>query len=97
VFVQNFLLYLFKYTIIMKVEYKYNQIPTGKIQKLVEFLENSPYLWKYMGMVVELDPTVDFNSQNVLIRWIDIEEGFNDKIIVNSLIEFKKLFGKNND
>ena len=42
-------------------------------------------------MKVELDPTVDFNSQNILIRWEDLEEGFNDKIIVYSLKEFKPI------
>ena len=93
----NILLSLLKDTIIMKVEYKQNQIPKGKIVELVELLENSSYLWEYMGMIVEIDPTADFSSQNVLIRWLDIKEGFNDKIIVHSLEEFKDKFNKIDD
>ena len=42
-----------------------------------------------MGMKVELDPTVDFTNQNLLVRWLDLDEGFNDKIIVYSLKEFQ--------
>jgi len=49
-------------------------------------------LWEYMGLKVEIDPTIDFNSENILVRWLDIEEGFNDKIIVNSLNEFNAIF-----
>ena len=73
----------------MKIEYKGNLNKKGKINDLVDYLENSSInVWKYMGMKVELDPTVDFTNQNLLVRWLDLNEGFNDKIIVHSLKEF---------
>lgn len=76
----------------MKIEFKLNQVKKGNILSLVEYLESSSNNWLYEGMNVEIDPTVDFKNQNVLIRWFDIDEGFNDKIIVNSLKEFKSKF-----
>lgn len=67
----------------------------GSINALVDYLTEQEHTgWEYYGMSVELDPTVDFNNQNVLIRWLDLEEGFNDRIIVNSLDEFKQHFQK---
>lgn len=48
--------------------------------------------WIYQGLVVEIDPTIDFTNSNVLVRWTDIYEGFNDKIIIHSLSEFKSNF-----
>jgi hypothetical protein len=42
--------------------------------------------------MVEVDPTIDCKANNALIRWTDINEGFNDKIIINSLAEFKSYF-----
>ena len=96
-FLKNFHYLCIKDTIIMKVEYKQNQIPNGNIQDLVKLLEKSSSVWEYMGMKVEIDPTVDISSQNVLIRWLDLEEGFNDKIIVHSPKEFKTHFKKIDD
>ena len=49
-------------------------------------------LWQYNGFTVEIDPTVDYGNNNVLIRWVDVDEGFNDKIIYYNLAEFKKDF-----
>jgi len=68
----------------------------GKINSLADYLEvaNHLQIWNYMGLNVEIDPTVDYNSNNVLIRWTDINEGFNDKIMMNSLCEFTNLFTK---
>ena len=77
----------------MIIEYKGDTNIKGEINELVDYLESSQKeLWVYMGMKVELDPTVDFTNQNLLVRWIDIEEGFNDKIIVHSLKEFQTHF-----
>lgn len=68
----------------------------GEINALVDYLESADglQLWNYMGLSVEIDPTVDFNDQNVLVRWTDVNEGFNDRIIVTSLDEFKNIFNE---
>ncbi len=77
----------------MKIEYKGNIEIKSKINELVNYLENSQKnIWIYMGMNVEIDPTVDFTNQNLLVRWLDLDEGFNDKIIVHSLKEFNEYF-----
>lgn len=69
---------------------------TGRINSLSDYLTEADDLqkWMYMGLIVEIDPTVDFNDQNVLVRWTDIVEGFNDRLIVNSLSEFNEHFKK---
>jgi hypothetical protein len=64
----------------MKVEIKNSAIEPASIHSLLEYFESlgdSPK-WDYNGLKVELDP--------------DIEEGFNDKLLVNSLEEFKSNF-----
>ena len=77
----------------MKLDFKGTKRNTTKIQNLVDLLNSANIqLWKYMGLKVEIDPTIDFDNENVLVRWVDIEEGFNDKIIVYSLYEFQNLF-----
>ena len=65
-----------------------------KIDSLIALFENtnSFQTWSYMGLEVEIDPTIDYNNENALIRWTSIDEGFNGKIIVSSLIEFYSLF-----
>lgn len=76
------------------VEIKNPTFEPTTIRPLFEYLDSlgeSP-LWEYFSMKVELDPTIDFESNNALIRWLDLEEGFNDKIIVNSLAEFETHF-----
>lgn len=62
----------------------------------VDFIISQPHNgWEYFDMEVELDPTVDFNNENIKIRWIDINEGFNDKVILKSKDEFLSMFKKN--
>ena len=83
----------------MKFDYHGKYSNEGVIMPLIRLLEkvNSCQLWYYMGLKVEIDPTVDFNNQNVLIRWVDVEEGFNDRMIVCSLDEFNTNFIYRND
>ncbi|WP_396156681.1 hypothetical protein [Flavobacterium macrobrachii] len=65
-----------------------------KITNLINYIigVKDNQLWEYMGLKVEIDPTVDYSDENILVRWTDIEEGFNDKILVNSLKEFNQNF-----
>ncbi len=78
----------------MKFDYKGNKENETKIQSFIAYIDKVSDLqkWSYMGLEVEIDPTVDFNNENILIRWTSIDEGFNDKIIVYSLLEFQSLF-----
>ena len=78
----------------MKFDYKGTQRVQTKIESLIALFENTNSFqkWIYMGLEVEIDPTIDYNNENALIRWTSIEEGFNDKIIVSSLLEFQSLF-----
>lgn len=78
----------------MKFDFKGNKESKTKIHSFVAFIDevNDLQKWSYMGLEVEIDPTVDFNNENILIRWTSIDEGFNDKIIVYSLLEFQSLF-----
>lgn len=78
----------------MRLTYKGNVLLNTKIQDFITLLENSKenQLWSHMGLQVEIDPTVNYSNENILIRWHDIEEGFNDKIILNSVNEFKIIF-----
>jgi hypothetical protein len=69
---------------------KYNSNINSLVDLLLSIDGSQKY--EYMGMIVEIDPSVDFNNHNVLIRWTDTVEGFNDKIIVKSKSEFLKLF-----
>jgi hypothetical protein len=48
--------------------------------------------WEYSGFIVKIDPTIDFKGDDALIRWTDIKQGFNDKMIINSLEEFHSNF-----
>ena len=65
-----------------------------RISNLIGYLieVKDSQLWEHMGLKVEIDPTVDYGDETILIRWTDIEEGFNDKILVNSLNEFNQNF-----
>lgn len=78
----------------MKLDFKNSEIASSPILPLVNYLTsiNDEQLWNYLGMKVELDPTIDYKDSNVLVRWTDIEEGFNDKLILNSLDVFNKHF-----
>ena len=66
----------------------------GIIHSLVSLLEKSTDNQNciFNGLTVELDVIVDYSDKNALIRWLDIDEGFNDKLIVNSLAEFELNF-----
>lgn len=78
----------------MKVQIKNPQWSPNNTQSLFDYLKPmiGIQLWDYMGLRVELDPTFDFKGDNALIRWVDVNEGFNDRIIVNSLEEFQSIF-----
>lgn len=78
----------------MKLQYK------GEKKEQIHLMEFDNYFKKlsenatfeYLGMTVEITPYLSFTSENVLIYWEDTEEGFNDKIIFNTLSEFLKEF-----
>jgi hypothetical protein len=78
----------------MKIELKNSNHKPDAIKPLIEYLQQLNHLivWEYNGLKVELDPTIDCKGNDALIRWIDINEGFNDKLIVNSLEEFQSKF-----
>lgn len=77
----------------MKLDFKGIERNTTKIKTLIDLLQTSDtYIWEYMGLNVEIDPTIDYGNENILVRWLDTAEGFNDKIIVYSLYEFQNLF-----
>lgn len=78
----------------MRVEIKNQSYKPSSIKPLFNYFEsiNSISKWDYKGMLVELDSTIDFKENNALIRWLEMNEGFNDKIIVNSLEEFSANF-----
>lgn len=78
----------------MKVEIKNPQAIPFKVKPLYEYFKKAKpnSKWEFNGLNVELDPTFDFKEDDVLIRWLDINEGFNDKLIINSLKEFQSIF-----
>ncbi len=78
----------------MRFDFKGNpNLKTG-ITDFIQYLEvvEANQKWLYQGLSVTIDPTVDYTNENVLVRWLDENEGFNDKIILSSLHEFKTLF-----
>lgn len=83
----------------MKFDFKGIETKNNTITNFVHLLKivNDDKLWSHYGLKVEIDPTIDYSSNNVLIRWLDIEEGFNDKAIYHSLEEFLKDFKLLND
>jgi hypothetical protein len=78
----------------MKFDYKGKEKSESRITDFIDFLIETKVnsLWNYMGLTVKIDPTVDYDDENILIRWTDISEGFNDKVIYYNLAEFKKHF-----
>ena len=78
----------------MKVEIKNINYNPKKIKSLFDYFQSLKEIsrWEYNGLIVVLDPTLDFKGNSALIRWTDLNEGFNDKIIVNSLAEFTSYF-----
>lgn len=83
----------------MKVEIKNQKYKPKAIKSLYENFQSIKHNnnWVYNGLVVELDPTIDFKKNNALIRWTDIKEGFNDKLLVYSLEEFQSNFRLSDD
>ena len=74
----------------MKITHKGIRSTSSTIQDFARYLEETPdnQLWIYMGMTVEIDPTVDYSSENMLVRWVDLVEGFNDRHIYTSKEQF---------
>ncbi len=83
----------------MKVELKNQNYKPNAIEPLIHYFASLGELplWEFKGLKVELDPTIDCNGNDALIRWTDIYEGFNDKVIVYSLEEFQSMFKLLND
>jgi hypothetical protein len=78
----------------MRFDHKGTQATNTAISNFAQFLSKVPdnQLWNYMGMTVEIDPTVDYSSGNVLVRWLDLEEGVNDRHIYTSAEAFLNDF-----
>lgn len=78
----------------MKVELKNSNHKPNEIKSLIVYFQslNQMPVWEFKGLIVELDPTIDCKANDALIRWTDINEGFNEKLIINSLTEFKSYF-----
>ncbi|PIV16412.1 MAG: hypothetical protein COS42_10135 [Flavobacteriales bacterium CG03_land_8_20_14_0_80_35_15] len=78
----------------MKIDAHGSKQKGGKINPLLSYLKkfNDIQKWDYMGLTVEIDCTVDHKNQNLLVRWIEYSEGFNDRLIVYSFEEFNSLF-----
>ena len=78
----------------MKFDFKGAKKSESKISDFIHYLEivKDNAVWNYKGLKVKIDPTVDCSCNNVLVRWKDIEEDFNDRIIYYNLEAFKKDF-----
>lgn len=64
-------------------------------KEFVDFIKIQDFNgWQYMGMDVELDPTVCFADESVLVRWTDFENGFNDRLILKTKEQFLQNFSK---
>ena len=63
----------------------------------VDFISQQSHVgWEFSGMEVELDPTVDFKNETIKVRWLDLNEGFNDMVILKDKNEFLTTFRKLN-
>ena len=53
----------------MKFDFKGNKENKTKIQSFITYINNVSDMqkWSYKGLEVEIDPTVDFNNENILI------------------------------
>lgn len=82
----------------MKFDTKGLEDKKSKIHDFASHLRaiSNSSLWAYRGLIVEIDPTVDYGDENVLIRWTSIAEGFNDKIIYHNLAAFNNDFKRLN-
>ena len=64
-------------------------------KEFVDFIKTQDFNgWQYMGMDVELDPTVCSADESVLVRWTDFENGFNDRLILKTKEQFLQNFSK---
>ena len=64
-------------------------------KEFVDFIKTQDFNgWQYMGMDVELDPTVCFADESVLVRWTAFENGFNDRLILKTKEQFLQNFSK---
>lgn len=64
-------------------------------KEFVDFIKTQDFNgWQYMGMDVELDPTVCFADESVLVRWTDFENDFNDRLILKTKEQFLQNFSK---
>lgn len=78
----------------MTIQYKgvrENSSILNEFENYLELLPNN-IRFEYLGMEVEIVPYLSFTSKDVLIFWQELEEGFNDKIIFNTLEEFLNEF-----
>ena len=72
-----------------------NRAEDSEFNFFVDFIKQLPHNgWEYAGMNVELDPTVDYSAKNIKFRWLDLDEGFNDKILLSTKEEFLNTFLK---
>lgn len=78
----------------MKLDFKGVKNANYQLQELETYLDNvdSKSCFVHNGLVVEIDPTIDLSNSNILVRWTDVNEGFNDKIILYSFEEFNQNF-----
>lgn len=78
----------------MKIEIKNEIYKPKNINSLIEYFQSLIQLpvFEFNGLIVEVDPTIDCKANDALIRWKDINEGFNDKLIIYSLTEFNTYF-----
>ena len=78
----------------MEFDFKGIKSSENRISDFIQYLEKvkDNAVWNYKGLKVKIDPTVDYNCNNVLVRWKDIDEDFNDRIIYYNLVAFKKEF-----
>ena len=64
-------------------------------KEFVDFIKTQDFNgWQYMEMDVELDPTVCFADESVLVRWTDFENGFNGRLILKTKEQFLQNFSK---
>jgi hypothetical protein len=78
----------------MKIDTKGTKSSNYKLSNLEAYLNvvSDEAKWLYFGLIVEIDPTIDYSHSNVLVRWTEVDEGFHDKLLVNSLKEFQSNF-----
>lgn len=78
----------------MTIQYKgvrENNSILNEFENYLKLLPNNTR-FEYLGMEVEIVPYLSFTSKDVLFFWQELEEGFNDKIIFNTLEKFLNEF-----